>query len=436
MVLVDPSRFPFPWALPVVGGTLLLLGGVHASRSHPLRQWLAKDAAVWIGKRSYSLYLWHWPIFVPMRWTSGLETLLEQVIATTATFLVASASYRMVELPLRHNARIQSFRPALRIAGFLVVVLVGRAAVQRLFWRADSIRLSVVSRQKTDWYAESRMPYPDSVRRVCSVNIEVAGFHGGSTTTFQPQRCGRPARGRTLAVIGDSHARMFFPMLEELSAEEGVLVKVYLFPGCPFLPLSVPMSEWEPASCAEFMQVASRQVQATVTAGDMVFLPSLRLRRFGDQWGPFEGMDFDSLSDGSEARRRREKSVKEAVSWLSPFADRGIAMLFSAPTPMFKSPAFRCSDWFNAGNPVCRAGSTQPRGYLEHLRAPIVEAMEQLTRSVPGLSIWDPFPILCPTETCAAVRDGRPLFFDGDHLTGYGNLVLFPSFKAATAPRS
>ena len=47
---------------------------------------------------------------------------------------------------------------------------------------------------------------------------------------------------------------------------------------------------------------------------------------------------------------------------------------------------------------------------------------------VPDVSVWDPFPILCPEQTCSAYREGRPLFFDGDHVSGYGNRLLAPSF--------
>jgi hypothetical protein len=44
--------------------------------------------------------------------------------------------------------------------------------------------------------------------------------------------------------------------------------------------------------------------------------------------------------------------------------------------------------------------------------------------------VWDAFPVLCPDDICRTEKDGRPLFFDGDHLSAYGNLVIYPSFKA------
>jgi hypothetical protein len=366
-----------------------------------------------------------------MRWTTGLESLPMQVVALVATFIAASVSYRVVELPLRHNAMLQRFRPALRIALFVLLIVVGREVTQRVFWRSNSISLSIVSRNERDWHADTRMALPDAQHRVCAVDIEVTSFGGGKVTTYHPQRCRGVFSTAKLTVLGDSHALAYLPMFEELSAEDAVMVSVYSFPGCPYLNLLSPMTKAQPPDCLAFLQAASLRVLRTGAVGDALFLPSLRQWRFGDQWASFADRNLDTLTNGSQATNDIQRAVEEAESWLRPFSDKGIAIVFAAPPPMFRSPPFRCSDWFNAGNPICRGGLTQPRSYLESLRAPIVEAMEHVATELPGVQIWDPFPILCPTDKCTPFRDGRPLFFDGDHLSGYGNWVVYPSFRAA-----
>jgi hypothetical protein len=52
-----------------------------------------------------------------------------------------------------------------------------------------------------------------------------------------------------------------------------------------------------------------------------------------------------------------------------------------------------------------------------------------LSGEFPTLSIWDPFDRLCPGEQCSSWDDEGPLFFDGDHLTGHANQILYPSFR-------
>ena len=61
-------------------------------------------------------------------------------------------------------------------------------------------------------------------------------------------------------------------------------------------------------------------------------------------------------------------------------------------------------------------------------------ALRNLSYRFPAVEIWDPLPLLCDDTVCSAMRGGRPLFFDGDHLSPYGNLRLLPALRAALAP--
>jgi peptidoglycan/LPS O-acetylase OafA/YrhL len=98
--LLDPHRaFPGWWAvLPVAGGALVL----SAPSAWGVRHLLASPPLVRIGLISYPLYLWHWPLlvfaaiikFAPL-------TLLESQLVVLASVLLAWATYRFVEIPVR-----------------------------------------------------------------------------------------------------------------------------------------------------------------------------------------------------------------------------------------------------------------------------------------------------------------------------------------------
>jgi hypothetical protein len=79
-------------------------------------------------------------------------------------------------------------------------------------------------------------------------------------------------------------------------------------------------------------------------------------------------------------------------------------------------------------NPICAGGLTIPRDVIETLRRPVVEVFARLHETFDNLHVWDPMPTLCPAETCSVLQNGKPLFFDGDHLTSLGNRLLTPSF--------
>ena len=45
------------------------------------------------------------------------------------------------------------------------------------------------------------------------------------------------------------------------------------------------------------------------------------------------------------------------------------------------------------------------------------------------IQVLDPIPYLCDNRRCIAQLEGRPIYYDGDHLSEYGNKLLTPMFK-------
>jgi hypothetical protein len=161
-----------------------------------------------------------------------------------------------------------------------------------------------------------------------------------------------------------------------------------------------------------------------------VFLPSLRLPRLADQWTLYSETDALEQLYGEPGRQARQRALSEADGVLDRLVRRGAIVILEAPKPIFRAPAFRCSDWFNRGNPICAGGLTMPRDYLLHYRKPVLDAMIDLSRRHEHVLVWDPFDMLCPEVSCEAVVDGVPLFFDADHLSAHGDRVVYSDFVA------
>jgi peptidoglycan/LPS O-acetylase OafA/YrhL/lysophospholipase L1-like esterase len=100
---------------------------------------LARPALVWLGLRSYSFYLWHWPLLALTR--PGLDVSLPRGILIPlqllAVLALADLSYRFVELPFRGKRKLPAMpqdwlrvgRPALAFAVVAIVALVGWSGI-------------------------------------------------------------------------------------------------------------------------------------------------------------------------------------------------------------------------------------------------------------------------------------------------------------------
>lgn len=95
------TLFPGVAALPSILGTLLLL---RYGMSGIVGRFLSMEGMVGIGRISYSLYLWHWPIIVFWKYYRG-ETLdgWDDAGMVTLSFVMAFLSWKYVELPCRTN---------------------------------------------------------------------------------------------------------------------------------------------------------------------------------------------------------------------------------------------------------------------------------------------------------------------------------------------
>jgi peptidoglycan/LPS O-acetylase OafA/YrhL len=126
VVLSTDTAFPGAVVIvPVLATALVLMAG-HVPRvlgAQPMQR---------IGALSYSLYLWHWPLFTIATQRAGHSLGVASDIALiAATFMLAFLTYRGLEGPIRHSPFLRARpRQSLVFGGALVAAAIGLAALE------------------------------------------------------------------------------------------------------------------------------------------------------------------------------------------------------------------------------------------------------------------------------------------------------------------
>jgi peptidoglycan/LPS O-acetylase OafA/YrhL len=199
------SATPFP-GLAALPPCLATAAMIYAN-GHPnviLRTVLAWEPLVALGRMSYSLYLWHWPICVYLRYRFGDDfTAGPQLLAVVLSLVSGWLSWRYLETPFRQGAYWSSHRRA---------------------WSSFAVATTVVI--ACGWFVRvyDGLPgrFPPGVRSLIAT-LEAPRYKKTVTltevTTNRLPQFGDPTGDVTCLLWGDSHAMALVPVLDEVCNE-------------------------------------------------------------------------------------------------------------------------------------------------------------------------------------------------------------------------
>ncbi len=140
----------------------------------------------------------------------------------------------------------------------------------------NAISLST-TRNAALWYPESDEAFQPGLS--CHLTRVHRRFSGVTENIISPVGC--PASAGRLFVAGDSHAAAYAAMLYRFARETGTELHFYSYAGCSYANLSRPAK----GDCLAGQTAVNKDLAQNMTPKDVLFLPSLRLDRFADQWG-------------------------------------------------------------------------------------------------------------------------------------------------------
>lgn len=397
----DRSAWPGVHSLlPVVGVMTILLFRVAVSRGRLQSAW---RLGVWLGDRSYSVYLWHWPLLA----------IGSQVLPTNFGYrvgllalgvLLAHLSYELVEYRFKaatsYSTRLRVYFSVLLGAALGCSTFLGFGA-RNVWW--------------IDWSNASKFE-----TRVAYECVDKPLDLGPCTLNGQGSD-----RGLVL-LVGDSQAYTYGEgLLEAVEAERFGLV-ISSRSGCPFLP--IPTTGGHPLDCerwqVEMIELAkSGRFQAIVIANRAAGY-------INEGWRSFVVAE-SSISRTTSALAQYRISLRKLMAALEP---EGVPVLLiqGIPEPEPLSVGFSLfKRWTSTASTSFPAEQTYAN------REPVREVEAEVVRDFEDVYLLDPFTLLCFSGSCALKLEGGEVYEDNWHISALGSRLFtrtFASFLSGVVP--
>lgn len=405
----------FPgWAalFPVLGATAMLWANGQASTR--VGRLLSLPWLVAVGLISYSLYLWHWPIFVYANAISidGLQP-LEAWAWIALSVALACLTWRYVELPFRDKSLFAGRKPMLAagLASLLLVALAGQ-------WIRDADGVPERLSGQAMRYAQARdwqRGQTDCLLQKDSPDLRKICRFGGDEATPPLQ-----------LVWGDSHAAALLPAIQADARRYGIPVWLASLSGCP--PI---MSRQVRSQCQDFNTQTLETIRQHKIR-DVVLAARWSLYLYGEEDG-----DRQHVLYGKDSLAQAEQQVaRDLTRMVASLRAAGARVWIFKEVPMQRQGTVsRLSSLAMIGRSAADVG--RPIADHQARQRFLASLFNRLSAGDPQVHILDPAALLCQDGICHAEFDGYSLYMDENHLSDQGGermkRLLAPIFLSENA---
>lgn len=393
IALPDSSRFyyhggAFAISLAVAGA----IWRVEAMPHGRLARTLGRSPMAWIGRISYGLYLWHWPVilFLPSLLVvyfggRGMIAVEQPVVLTTlvvaVTFIVTVVSYYALEQPIRHGRLVRRLKPRW-------VAVAGVAAIYATFVQVNT-RLAVPPEllaqvTRSDSSCDYRVP-------TCVI------VQGGP---------GRPV----VALMGDSVARSLVPAFAAIARTYGWTFVSGAHNRCTLVLRKMPGENWE--ECYAMIPKIQQELLA--------YKPVLIVA--SDNWLPVDSYDDKGQKQVRSSPAHVADIERRMVTFSRELTASGARLVLMRYTP--ESQRASCETPAGANDPGCVVKPDAER--YQRYNA----MLDHIATSDPAhVRTIDLSDVLCPNNSCTFKVDGIILRPDSLHYSDEGTRWVRPHLE-------
>ena len=394
--LLFDATTPFPGlaALVPVLGVAVLVRATTQAPTAGVGRLLALAPMQWLGRLSYSWYLWHWPLLVFARHRGWVTDAWGGPLTCALALALAQVTFVLLESPVRH-AKTLATRPAR-------AVLVGLTLSAAVAGLAIGVRYACRAAMLSPALAEElRAAEPTALQaRGClldyaaTANLPACDFAAEST--------------QTVVLFGDSHAAQWFAALDGAAQRTGWRLRVRAKSECPSVAGEFVSSKlrrsyracaaWQRQTVAELAQQPGQLVVLANSRGYLATIPTA-------QW---------QAGLAQTARALTQAGLRVVVLRDSPRPGLDVPNCLSAQRWPWL-PATQSCD-------VPRARAVDDA---------VWQAERTAVAGMPHVTTLDLTDDICPGDPCPALAGKTLRYADANHLASPFVARLAPRFQAA-----
>jgi peptidoglycan/LPS O-acetylase OafA/YrhL len=428
--------------LPVLGAALVIGAGCGAA-SQGCGRALGLPPMRAVGRVSYSWYLWHWPVLVLapalLGHPLGLAGRLAAVLVSAG---LAVLTLRLIENPLRFAAPLRrSPLRSLALGGVATAVAVcvgvallvtlptpvGRgapaaaltitaappptgpnadaynAAVQHAFAKVQAAVAAAVDLKAVPSNLDPPLAEAEAALKAMARNSCMRDFF----QVAQPEcATGDTASATTVALVGDSHAAMWSPALQQVAAQRRWRLEMLEKAGCPLI--DVPIGNTRSFHCDQWRG----QVIARLRAEHPRLVVMSMWRGYGPSYGWIP--DFTTYDP---------TWINSLTRLVQQLRGTGAQVLVLGPTPDPHSVV-----------PICLSGHLDDATACSPPRSTAVNesgiAAESAATEAGGGQYADITELFCTANRCPVIVGNTLVYADWNHLTAKYSRLLAPVVRA------
>ncbi|MEN3363111.1 MAG: hypothetical protein V7606_385 [Burkholderiales bacterium] len=383
---------PFPGInslYPCLGAACVIFAG---QTSHVLSPLLKSRLMVGIGLISYSLYLWHWPIFSILRYRRIEFDVVVGMTAVALSFLLAFLTWKYIENPVRRSKSL-NFKRAFVHLYLPPAVLCMSVGLYSYLTEGAPKRFPAETRELIASYSYAR-----DLTRSCSVRAE--DYRKISVGYLQEHCAFGDTAGEKPEVLlmGDSHADHFKPFVDQLSRHAGMKAVFHVQGSCSPLDLPEPGLQGDDSSTCQQRNT------------DLI-----------DLAGNFRYVVLAGFWSGTTENTNMETDLERVVDRI---IRAGSTPVVFKDNPYYEPDVSQCVLHKRRGWISPDSNCHIPYEFVEQTQGAIDRAIDKVKASYPQTLVVDPKKVMCGTSECVTYIANTALYKDANHINSKAASLL------------